>query len=422
MALIGLAVLLIIMFFYDSRKFIYALMVFFVLFDMFDGFYDDEKIFAAIRYIIPLLFVFIFLTRQRTLTRQDFLFIILSLYLLVLLVYSQGGIIISTKTLLALLLTLLMIPVGRYIGRNANFLQEFEGFNRFLLFALPVYIVMANLYEIGESYSDSFTTGFLITSRIYIMPIVVFLAIHYVISKKDSRWAIKGTDLVLILINICIIIINTRRTALAMLVLALLVYAILNRQVMFKMAMLGIFLIAALIIAYPVYDDMLVAQLEERERIQDLDTYDEEGRYLETLYIFDHHSRQQSITEVLFGVKLFDTYDFGTRYFGRDRPIHSDINMIFYSTGLVGCILFFLMFLQSFFLGNERISVESKKVYYPFLVMFLIVLIPGRFIGTLTYAPLLMLLLSAVKASKTEALFTPAKTTFQASRMATLKN
>lgn len=422
MALIALAVLLIIMFFYDSKKFVYALMVFFVLFDMFDGFYDEEKIFAALRYIIPLLFVFIFLIRQRALTRQDFLFIILSLYLLVLLVYSQGGIIISTKTLLALVLTLLMIPVGRYIGRNANFLQEFEGFNRVLLFALPVYIAMANLYHFGESYSDSFTTGFLVTSRIYIMPIVVFLAIHYVISNKDSRWAIKGTDLVLILINICIIIINTRRTALAMLVLALLVYAILNRRVMFKMAMLGIFLIAALVVAYPVYDDMLVAQLEERERIQDLDTYDEEGRYLETLYIMDHHSRRQSITEVLFGVKLFDTYDFGTHYFGRDRPIHSDINMIFYSTGLVGCILFFLMFLQSFFLGNERISLENKMVYYPFLVMFLIVLIPGRFIGTLTYAPFLMLLLSAVKASKTDAIFTPAKSTFQASRMATLKN
>ena len=38
----------------------------------------------------------------------------------------------------------------------------------------------------------------------------------------------------------------------------------------------------------------------------------------------------------------------------------------------------------------------------PKLVMFLIVLIPGRFIGTLTYAPLLMLILSAVKAWRPE--------------------
>jgi hypothetical protein len=34
--------------------------------------------------------------------------------------------------------------------------------------------------------------------------------------------------------------------------------------------------------------------------------------------------------------------------------------------------------------------------------MFLIVLLPGRFIGTLTYAPLLMLILSALKAWRPE--------------------
>jgi hypothetical protein len=36
------------------------------------------------------------------------------------------------------------------------------------------------------------------------------------------------------------------------------------------------------------------------------------------------------------------------------------------------------------------------------LIMFLIVLIPGRFIGTLTFAPLLMLILAAIKAQRPE--------------------
>ena len=409
MALFALAILLIIIFFYDSKKFVYALMVFFVLFDMLDGFYEEQKVFAAARYLIPLLLIAFLVIRQGALKKPDLLFILFSLYLLVLLVYAQGDIIISGKTVLAIILTLLMIPVGRYIGRNGNFLEEFESFNRFLLIALPLYIVIANIYNFGESYSDSFTTGFLVTSRIYIMPIVVFLAIHYVISNRDRSWTTKGIDLALIMVNICIILINTRRTALAMLLLALIVYTILNRRIILKMAILGIFLISALIVAYPLYEEMLVAQLEERQRIQDLDTYEEEGRYLETLYILDHHAQRQSITEFLFGVKLFDTYDFGNHYFGRDRPIHSDINMIFYSTGLTGTLLSFLMFFRYFFLGNHRISRENKKVYYALLGMFLIVLLPGRFIGTLTYAPLLMLLLSAVKASKREQIFYPPK-------------
>lgn len=403
MVLLVLTVFLIFAFFYNPKTFIYALMVFFVLFDMFDGFYEDEKVFAAIRYIVPLICISIFVVRQSAFRNSDLIFIVLNLYLILLLMYSPGDFIISTRNVLAILLTLLMIPVGRCIGRQSNFLHEFEGFNRFLLMIIPVYIAFANLFHIGESYSEAFTTGFLITSRMYIVPIVVFLAIHYVISNKDRSGVVKGIDLVFILINICILIINTRRTAMGMLVGALLIYAVLNRRLIFKMAILSLFFISALVVSYPLYDQMLMAQLEERERIQNFDTYEEEGRYLETFYIFDHHERRQNIFEILFGVKLFDTYDMGMRYFGRDRPIHSDLNMIFYSTGITGMFLFGLLFFHYFFQGNLKISSQNKKVYYPLLAMFLMVLLPGRFIGTLTFAPFLMLALSAVKAWRPEA-------------------
>ncbi|HPM32851.1 MAG TPA: hypothetical protein PLJ60_21135, partial [Chryseolinea sp.] len=135
----------------------------------------------------------------------------------------------------------------------------------------------------------------------------------------------------------------------------------------------------------------------KRERIKDLSTLDEEGRYLEGFYIMDYHTKRQSIPEVLFGVRLFDTSEFGSKYFGRDRPIHSDINMVFFSTGLVGVILFFGFYYKCFFYRNGKISKTSRKVYYPILSMFLTILIPGRFIGTLTFAPFLMLLLSSTK-------------------------
>lgn len=398
MILSALTISLVFIFFYNQKVFIYALIIFYVLFDMFDGFYEDEKIFAAMRYVVPLTLLSIYVLRKSVLRTTDLLFIIVSIYMLILLVYSQGDIILSGKTVLAVLLTLLMVPVGRYTGRTVDFLKAFEPFNRFLLVALPVYILMANIYHFGESYSDSFTTGFLITSRIYIVPIVVFLAIHYFIANKERSWIVKSIDLAFILINVCVMIINTRRTALGMIVMALLVYTLFNRQLVFKMVILSVFIGSVLAFSYPLYEEILTAQMEKRDRIQDLDTYEEEGRVLETLYIFDHHSRHQSISAVLFGVKLFDTLEFGNTYFGRERPIHSDINMIFFSTGIVGLILFGLLFMQYFFMENRKIAPENKMIYYPLLVMFLIVLLPGRFIGTMTYAPFLMLALSSVKA------------------------
>lgn len=379
--------------------FIYVLMVFFVLFDMFDGFYKDDKIFAALRYLVPLFFISIFVIRESVIKKGDLIFVVVSLYLVVLLIFSQGDMVISAKNVLALLLTFLMIPIGRYLGKRLDFIEEFQPYNRFLLFILPVYIIFANIFNIGESYSDAFTTGFLITSRMYIVPIVVFLAIHYLVSAKERSTVAKAIDLALILVNICILIINTRRTAVGMLAAALLVYGLLNRKLVLKMAVLVVIVISTLAVSFPLYEPILTAQLEKRERIKDLETYDEEARILETFYILDHHSRRQNVSEVLFGVKLFDTYDFGMRYFGRDRPLHSDVNMVFYSTGIIGMLLFGILLLQYFLFGNGQIALENRKVYYPLLIMFLMVLLPGRFIGTLTYAPFLMLVLSSVKVS-----------------------
>lgn len=397
MILLALTFGLVLIFFYDPRKFMYALMVFFVLFDMLDGFYEDQKIFAALRYLIPFMLILIYLVRESAFKRSDFVFLVLSFYLLMLLVYSHTDIIVSAKNLMAVLITLLMIPVGRSLGKRGEVVIQFEWFNRFLLVALPVYIAVANIVGFGESYTEAFTTGFLITSRMYIFPIVVFLALHYIISKKDQPKLLVAFDLVFVLVNVVIILINTRRTAMGMLVVAMMVYGAMDRKLILKMVVMGLIFAVTLIASYPLYEETLSAQLEKRERIQDLDTYEEEGRVLETIYIMDHHSRTQSIREILFGVKLFDTYEFGEFYFGRDRPIHSDFNMIFYSTGLVGLGLFGWFFLHYFLRKNRIISKPNRRIYFPILAMFVLVLFPGRFIGTLTYAPLLLLVLAAVK-------------------------
>lgn len=400
MVLFALAILIIIIFLFNLKAFIYSLMVFFVFFDMFDGFYKDEKIFAAIRYIIPLSLMIIYIVKCNVFKKSDIPFLILILYLLLLWVYNPGDIIITSKTLISIFITLLMIPIGRYIGRKTDFIQEFEVYNRVLLISIPVYIVYANISGMGGYYTDAFSTGFLVTSRMYIVPIVVFLAIHYVITNKNRSWVIKATDITFILINICILLINTRRTTLGMLLGAIFVYTLLNRKLIFKMVVLVFVITAAMIFSFPLYEEMLTAQLEKRERIQNVDTYEEEARYLETIYLINYHLNRENIVEFLFGVKLFDTYDFGEKYFGRDRPIHSDINMIFYSTGIIGIMLFTLFFTYYFFRKNNRITKSNRRIFYPLLIMFLIILIPGRFIGTLTYAPLLMLLLASVKYGK----------------------
>ncbi|SIR44116.1 hypothetical protein SAMN05421545_3674 [Pontibacter lucknowensis] len=397
MILIALGILLILLFLVNQKLFPIGLVLFFLLFDMFDGFYKDDQIFAAIRYIIPLSLMLVYLFAHGGLRKSDSIFLVLITYLGLLMIYIPGDIILSAKTTLAILIALLMIPIGREIAENRNFLQEFEKYNRYLLILIPLYIIYANIFNVGRSYAESFTTGFLSTSRMYIAPILIFLGVHYIFTNKNRGAMIKLFDIGLILFNIALLIVITRRTSLVMTVGALFVYMLLNRQLIFKMVILVFCLVAALIFSYPLYEAKLAAQLEKRERIQDLETYEEEGRYLETLFIIDYHDKREDPLELMFGVKLWDTFSFGIKYFGRDRPIHSDINMIFYSTGFFGLFLFTLFFVHYFLLGNGKITPENRKAYYPILAMFVMVLIPGRFIGTFTYAPLLMLLLSAIK-------------------------
>jgi hypothetical protein len=397
MILFALAFSLISIFLVKLRLFPIAVILFFVVFDMFDGFYKDEKVFAAIRYVIPLTLLVIYIIKCQCLKKADLFLFIYIFYLLVLWLNNTGDFMLATRVLLAIILSIMMVPVGRYIGRKRDFIEEFEPYNRLLLGLIPVYIIIANILGIGDSYTDAFTTGFLITSRMYVVPIIIFLSVHYFIFNKKNSFLIKSYDIVFILINISILLINTRRTALGMLAVAILVYVFFNRQLIFKVVVFLIFIIAGLIVSYPLYEERLTIQLERRERIQNLDTYEEEGRYLETLYLFEYFTSQDNIKPILFGVKLFDTYDFGIKYFGTDRPIHSDINMMIYSTGLIGFILF-IVFVFRNFLYNVKIRNRSDKgLYFAFLSMFVIVLIPGRFIGTLTFAPLLMLLLSAIK-------------------------
>ena len=223
-----------------------------------------------------------------------------------------------------------------------------------------------NVLGIGGYYTEAFSTGNLITSRMYIVPITVFLSVHYLLSNPPKNLLLKLSDTALIVINMSILILNTRRTALGMLLGAILIYSLLNPKLIFKMGLFLFIAVGALIVGYPLYEARLTAQLEKRDRIRNLDTYEEEGRYLETLYIMDYHEHRAREFELFFGVKFFDSYDFGTKYFGRDRPIHSDLNMIFFSTGIVG-VLFFFMFFSHYFLNqNFKIPGQTESFFIHF--------------------------------------------------------
>ncbi|AWW32529.1 hypothetical protein DN752_21570 [Echinicola strongylocentroti] len=402
MILIFLSLVLIGYFIFDQKNFIYALMVFYLVFDMFDGFYKDLKVFAGIRYVLPLIMVMAYIIANKAFKKGDWIFLILTVYIIGLLMFNPGNFMLSAKTAFALIISLSMVLVGNFFGSKRDFIKEFEPYNRFMLIAIPLYLIMANVLHIGEAvYGGSFTTGFLGTSRMYIAPIVIFISIHYVLESKKSSMFLRIIDISFITLNIIFLVVITRRTSVGMLAFAIIAYAVLNRKIVFKLAMVVVSFLAIMVLTYPLYQEQLNAQLAERERITEVDNYSEtEPRYMETIFLYQHFKNSEDPSELLFGIQLFDTIDFGIKNFGYGRSIHSDINMLIYSTGLFGMLLFLIFFIHYFMIGNNKMNKENQRIFYPLLVMLLIVLVPGRFIGTFTFAPLIIFLLCAVKASR----------------------
>jgi O-antigen ligase len=400
MLIILLGLLLVFFFFYDQERIIHYLLVFFLLFDMVDGFYTETKIFPLIRYLLPLTIIIFYILRNKALLVSDFVFLILIFYLTLLLIFIPGDLITSAKNYASILIALLMIIVGRHEALTKSFFNKFEPFNRFMMLTLVTYLFLANIFKFGSSYTESFSTGFLFHSRMYIAPIIIFMSLYYLFNNKGNNKYFRLLDIGLVLINIIFLLINTRRTTWGMLLIGIFIYIMINREVIFKMILVVGILIFGLIVSYPLYEEVLTKQLEKRERIQDFDTYEEEGRWLETLYLIQYHKMNQNPYELLFGVKFFDTIEFTQMFFGRERSIHSDINMILYSTGILGMILFFIFYFHYFINGFWKINPTTRQIFFPLLAMFLLVQFPGRFIGIFTYAPLLMFLLAGAKFSR----------------------
>src|SRR5690554_5109473 len=319
MIIIFLGFLLVFSYIYDKNTFIFSLMLFFAFFDMVDGFYKDNNIFAAVRYVIPFVLIATYVLSYDVLKKSDVVFLFLFIFLTCLLILNPGDIIISAKTILSIVISLSMLLIGRQLGYQGDFIKSYEPYNRILLIAVPFYILYANIFNVGESYSNSFTTGFLETSRMYLVPIIVFMAIHYVLSKKGGNTLLKIVDTTFIGANIIILVLTTRRTSILMLLGAIIIYLILNRKVIYRMALILFVLVSCLIATYPFYESTLNAQLAERERIRQFDTYQNEGRYLESYFIYSYHRRVQNPNELFFGIQLFDSAEFGTKHFGHYR-------------------------------------------------------------------------------------------------------
>jgi len=382
--------------FYKIKIFIPLLLLINVFSDMISGFVPEGAYFGLVKHLANFIIVLFFLIKKVSLSKKDRPIYLFVSYFLIM-AFLSTDMISSINFIMPFLTSLLLFPLAIQILKTNPILYSVKQLFNVLLFLYPLYILLANIIGFGESYGIIFSAGFLTTSGIY--PIVINILAGFHILK--SRLKIRKFNIVYFLVislNISILLLNMRRTAILVLAVGIVSFLVLERK--FKLIFISLFIIviSAVFINF-LFSDIMTSQIEAREHIFDSETYDQEGRYLEFLYIIDYAQRNFNLGNYLFGRDLMITESFGLKYFGRSRTIHSDWINIFYGAGLLGVFLMLNVFYS--FYKNLNDYTNNSEAYYRHagmvvLIVFGTFMVFGRLIGFYTTTASIIILFSII--------------------------
>jgi hypothetical protein len=208
--------------------------------------------------------------------------------------------------------------------------------------------LLSQLFQLGQSvYSDesNFRVGNLddswnvFTYAVLLAPLVI----HFVGKSKYLRLtAYLGA-----IGNAMLVVISIKRIAILGLVSGNLIRMYFVPKNL-KWIRSALFATGAMLVAFLFIQDIVLERIELRSNRFESGSIEREGRYLETSYVWDEVITFRNPVKSLLGLEGFNSVsNYADGRFG-DRQLHVDYNLIVNTIGLVGLILYFLLFLQIF--------------------------------------------------------------------------
>jgi O-antigen ligase len=254
----------------------------------------------------------------------------------------------------------------KYFQEKDSIMIFFKGM-ALMLFASVILSIVGYIWDIGYSFQyskdeDMGGTGMLVGGNLYVVSIaIVSLIVGYSNNTIEAPRFHKNAILVFILVAYILILLTMRRTAILLPPLGLLVILLYNKRILkdFLKYILVFWIIG--FISFPLYNDLLFKRYKAREDLGrfEEDFYETESRYLETKRVFG---------------KVFSFEDQIYSFFGHNvlaggweggvarRMDHTDHAQILGTTGIVGAIIYILLYLKflSYF-WKFRIKIKSFR-------------------------------------------------------------
>lgn len=289
---------------------------------------------------------------------------------------------------LKIIIPIFTILIGYHFFDTKEKIKHLAKSMKYVLIIVLINLVLSTIFGLGssryteEGEEETFYMGQLsdhwnmFTYSILSVPILL----HFETKKGKIYVSI------LAFLNAILILLSIKRIALAGLIGGGLInaYLTLKANVILKYSLIGL---TVMVLSYPIYGGMLNERFEARADRFEEGSMEKESRYLETFYVWGDAFSFKPLNKSLFGMEAFNSA--GTYAGGKfgDRQLHVDYNNILNTIGIVGLLIYFVMFIQiwrSFkktirgLVIEDKFSKTMKAIFYSFFIMQFVTSIAGQ--------------------------------------------
>lgn len=303
---------------------------------------------ALVRVGLMLAAIFYFVSKFRwAKTQLNFVILFYLAFLFVVCLFSTDLQESFIDGLLKMSVTLLMLPIGIKLGQIKDNTLTKPMF--WVLVLLLVNYAFSQVFKIGVSVydEDSFYKGGA-TASAPIIIVLGLLVMFNAINQKQlpyNKWLVMAVSVA----SLMVIIISVKRGAILALGVSFLVYFVLSPNKV-KSFQIAIFTGLAFAFFAMQYSDLIMTRIESRT--SEANEFENENRFKESVYIIEEFNNA-SIGTLLFGDEAFHSQVVFKKYFGRERQLHVDYNILLHGTGLFGFFIYMSIFFLIYKVGTK---------------------------------------------------------------------
>ena len=319
-------------------------------------------------------------------------------------------------------LSFFMIPIGIQLGlikKNALIKPII-----LLILLLLINYLLSQIFKLGVSIydEDSFYTGGATAAA----PVIIATGLLVIFNAFNKKTLPYNNIIIATIVaaSIFVILLSVKRGAILSLFVALIIYLMFSGKkltTLIRIVFIGMILLVILNYNSDILEKRIEARSTERNELQN------EGRYRETFFVIDE-LKSYSLLNILFGKEAFNSGVVMKKYFGRERRLHVDYNILLNGTGIFGLLaylyLIFLIAKKTVYLNKKQNRLETttknkidSKENYSLILSLIVLSLVMSFSGGLQFVSYRIILFLVIGYALGEMIFIQRQSTYKPSQL-----